>query len=446
MKFVAINEVAAAFERPTDTEAKPDASALLRALLDVTSWKKMVHFLRLFAEYGMACDRSMSDIRSDIESWNQDIDREISREENDSNNSEKKLSEQFVDYYLHQIEASFDWLLAESERSPYYPESLIGFFDFRDNPEAALQEAYERVEKPPLSYGLSGNLERFINNDDSIDLLDRLFIYDCDDDVAFIEFEDILRLRRILIAVMQCAAIADDEENSDGLFEVECSKTACHITLPFLPADVEPYMNHFPSVPSQIMSISDTVCYTEERIKNDTEVYATWISADVSEGTITPDIAHDMRRMFCAAFACTMLFLSDGIEYINSRHKFIKDNPKEWYFTLDHGIELKPVGDDFYLNDFDPVIFKYIKGLVTGRNIALCPICGMPVDTSKQRGSDAVYCSNSHKTMAKNRRRDSAIAMCAAGIPVEDAIKSIGEQYADSIRKWYRESPRKPAD
>lgn len=68
----------------------------------------------------------------------------------------------------------------------------------------------------------------------------------------------------------------------------------------------------------------------------------------------------------------------------------------------------------------------------------LCAHCGRAFIDMKSRGNEALYCSRSCNTKASNKRRDLARQYKAAGVPVERAIKEIGEKYTESIRGWYK--------
>lgn len=84
--------------------------------------------------------------------------------------------------------------------------------------------------------------------------------------------------------------------------------------------------------------------------------------------------------------------------------------------------------------------------LVLAGKVALCPVCGAPVVIRDGRGRfSRTICSDSCKTLASKQRRTQAISLAAQNVPVEEAIERIGEEYADSIRRWYDEAHAVPA-
>ncbi|MBQ9001022.1 MAG: hypothetical protein IJ087_04135 [Eggerthellaceae bacterium] len=78
--------------------------------------------------------------------------------------------------------------------------------------------------------------------------------------------------------------------------------------------------------------------------------------------------------------------------------------------------------------------------------VALCPVCGSPVLVRDLRGRKPreVY-SDTCKTVASNQRRATAMALAMDNVPVEDAIRIIGEEYEASVRKWYSQTTAIPA-
>jgi hypothetical protein len=83
-------------------------------------------------------------------------------------------------------------------------------------------------------------------------------------------------------------------------------------------------------------------------------------------------------------------------------------------------------------------LFLAIAELAVADTVHLCPVCKIPV-IEKRVGDRETYCSNSCKTKANNNRRDKAHTMAAAGIPIEQAVETIGGN-ASTIKRWYKEA------
>lgn len=100
-------------------------------------------------------------------------------------------------------------------------------------------------------------------------------------------------------------------------------------------------------------------------------------------------------------------------------------------------VERKVVEPLWWVVDlYDEAINLIIEG-----KVSLCPVCGSPVLIKDFRGRKSkLVCSDSCKTKASNQRRETAYQCAASGIPVEEAIARIGEEYEGSVRKWYAEA------
>lgn len=100
-------------------------------------------------------------------------------------------------------------------------------------------------------------------------------------------------------------------------------------------------------------------------------------------------------------------------------------------------VKRKVVEPPWWVTDlYDEAIDLILEG-----KVSLCPVCGSPVLIKDFRGRKSkLVCSDSCKTRASNQRRETAYQCAASGIPLEEAISRIGEEYARSVRKWYAEA------
>ena len=88
---------------------------------------------------------------------------------------------------------------------------------------------------------------------------------------------------------------------------------------------------------------------------------------------------------------------------------------------------------------FEEIYDEALKAILNNQ-VTLCPVCGSPVLVKDRRGrKPKEICSNTCKTIASKRRRETAIGYAMSGKPIEDAISKLGEEYASSIRRWYSE-------
>ena len=86
--------------------------------------------------------------------------------------------------------------------------------------------------------------------------------------------------------------------------------------------------------------------------------------------------------------------------------------------------------------------YRQVAYLAADNSLRLCAYCGKPVLADRSRGNEAMYCSRTCNTKASAQRRETAYALAASGVPVEEAIDRIGKRYERSIRRWYEESRR----
>lgn len=107
-------------------------------------------------------------------------------------------------------------------------------------------------------------------------------------------------------------------------------------------------------------------------------------------------------------------------------------------FSLDHG---------FFTNENKfPVLwfeelYEAAVSLILNNKIALCSVCGSPILVLDSRGrKPREMCSATCKTIASNQRREQTIALFAKGLPLEQIVKEIGEDYRSSILRWCNEA------
>lgn len=85
-------------------------------------------------------------------------------------------------------------------------------------------------------------------------------------------------------------------------------------------------------------------------------------------------------------------------------------------------------------------MYRQAANLAAVNSVKLCPYCGKPLLSDKSRGNEAMYCSRSCNTKASTQRRETAYALAASGVPLEEAINRIGDRYEQSVRRWYQEA------
>lgn len=82
-------------------------------------------------------------------------------------------------------------------------------------------------------------------------------------------------------------------------------------------------------------------------------------------------------------------------------------------------------------------IWYEVGTMVDGRErIKTCKVCNRPLMPKRRSG----YCSPTCKTQATNKRREAAIKYAVLGVPIDEAVREIGEKYRLSIEKWYAET------
>ena len=84
------------------------------------------------------------------------------------------------------------------------------------------------------------------------------------------------------------------------------------------------------------------------------------------------------------------------------------------------------------------VIAQAAKEILLDDDVILCEVCSRPVLTNKDRGTPSKICRvGSCKTTASARRKTRVEQLAASGVPVEDAVSELGEQYRQSIERWF---------
>ncbi len=84
------------------------------------------------------------------------------------------------------------------------------------------------------------------------------------------------------------------------------------------------------------------------------------------------------------------------------------------------------------------VIAQAAKKILLDDDVILCEVCSRPVLTNKDRGTPSKICRvGSCKTTASARRKTRVEQLAASGVPVEDAVSELGEQYRQSIERWF---------
>lgn len=135
--------------------------------------------------------------------------------------------------------------------------------------------------------------------------------------------------------------------------------------------------------------------------------------------------------------------LNAGIDFAN-QERFAFGNAmvedfKPYRFTPERGFEKCRLS---YQGLWVEALLEEAVRLTLEGKVTLCTMCHTPVLIKDFRGKKIrEVCSNACKTQLSRARREKAIAYAASGAPVEYAIEQIGEEYADSVRKWYAEAP-----
>ena len=106
-------------------------------------------------------------------------------------------------------------------------------------------------------------------------------------------------------------------------------------------------------------------------------------------------------------------------------------------FSLEKGFGL--AGDKFDFTRWQDELTEAVEAVVVSGRVILCPYCGTPIITKGEKDRTE-YCCDSHKAAASKQRRERAIALCLHGESIENAIEAIGEKYAGSIARWYKEA------
>lgn len=146
-------------------------------------------------------------------------------------------------------------------------------------------------------------------------------------------------------------------------------------------------------------------------------------------------------RLLCGELVTIDLGRIQNVDVGDYYHHYV-DEPDPFItstFSLEQGFS-HPRDDGSFLR-WQIALFDVVEKAIFDGRIALCPVCGTPIVT-RSTLSRTEYCCESHKTAASKRRRQTAHILYASGIPLEDAVAQIGEDYRTSIERWYAEAQR----
>lgn len=123
----------------------------------------------------------------------------------------------------------------------------------------------------------------------------------------------------------------------------------------------------------------------------------------------------------------------DGYPFLMPRYD--DEDFDEFRFELGKGFKpnRKKLEDFWFWTLFDEA-----KRLIVENKVSLCPVCGAPVLIKDLRGRKSKeMCSDSCKTTASKNRREHTLDLAKSGVPIEEALGIIGEEYESSVKKWY---------
>lgn len=134
------------------------------------------------------------------------------------------------------------------------------------------------------------------------------------------------------------------------------------------------------------------------------------------------------QEMAANIFTSFMNSLFEGnAETMYSGNIFKVEQTRRGFRVLDHPGPLRDM-------------YRQCAYLAADKSLRLCAYCGKPVLADRSRGNEAMYCSRTCNTKASAQRRETAYALAASGVSIEEAIERIGDRYEQSIRRWYKES------
>lgn len=384
MKLIAMNETSAVFvadeKRGLTASAvivkKPDIHALLKALVAVKNWKTMIKFLDLFASFNMACDDEFT-------------------------------------------------LVDEEDYS--YKESL---FDF-------IQLKY--IDSLGASCSLPGSCGDAAFQRDLIYLTPSFLTENLGARVFFLELGQVDRLRKFLDGLLRYGAIGNGCKDAFGFVDLQEIKVSSlfggepeGFYYSFVPSFEREFCGGYVDDFEQF----DDVTLFDVPSNFDIDSYFGYEEKPVLLYKERKLSISKIKQEICGRFACGVL---------NARPALIPRTdleywPETYSYSIRDGIFLNPEPEFDSDYDLDISLGEYAFQAIVNHHVSLCPNCGKPVITSKSHGVEAAYCSRSCITTANKQRRDTAIKYAASGKSVQIAIKKIGEEYADSVRRWYVET------
>ena len=414
MMFVALNENIAAFV-PGGINRDADPRAALNKLMSVNSWRLLIEFLK-----NEGCNELFA----------------------------KREAEPLVDRANHDVDGERDRFSHED----YYFDELMG------------------------------SLKARIDKDDTIDYLDDLTRADllAQGDVYELYIPELLSYASDIAGLLTLAAVALGAQPPDDLVsDFTFDKVECDFDETFMPGvdemvdklfgkhgpvaimnlnmkywpetDYGPYMNDAPVTYKLFSSVLED--FKRER-EAGIMACRSYFGPDHNGEDQDYDLffydtsrysREEAIRMLCAMIVVHTAgdtTLTPAYEEDMPFHHAYADEPElDGYpqFSLDEGFRHPKTNTGF--KRWQLAVQEVAEGAIYDGRVTLCPICGTPIITKSDK-SRIEYCCESHKTVASKRRRQRAHQLYQMGVPMEDAITEIGDAYATSVKKWYREAER----
>lgn len=332
---------------------------------------------------------------------------------------------------------------------------------------------------------LKGDLQKEIDKHFELDYLDKLVLEDLEGELVYqLYLPELLDFQQIVCRFLRYAAVALGAQPEDSMFEVIDSgllfgedwiknNLGCEVgdlvTLGFpesfigaghnaiLPdyafdggifdhlsgysryqlvinseREYGKYTDGFP------FSIDDVIYqYAEITTQVDDDCYDSEFYLTVS---FMDDVDEALARKLLAGRAIEAL-MNSGLDFIDQR-QFVMPTHDDaefdgYTFDVQKGFSRNTSSIQEWWVD---ALFHAAFDLVVSGGVSLCPVCKAPVLIRDRRGRKAKQvCSDTCKTKASVNRREAAYRCAMSGVLLEEAIESIGREYACSVKRWYAE-------
>lgn len=348
-----------------------------------------------------------------------------------------RTTKDVIDFVLDTPASFFKDIVYVASPTPILENDLVRYepeHAFRGNVLGLVERNYPDVEILDTLVVKSGELGTYVDNNLLAEPRDDEPIYAnalyppkrfCE-----IHFSTIETLILNVQAVLRMAAIANGEQPLNGLERVplKCNVPAVAIDTGL---SISSDMNRIPA-----QHPSYKTYFTEKEAKE--------LKAELAEMGIR-DLCHIYHGKGRGSIFLYPEGMSDQEMAANILTSFMNS-------LFEKGSQLMFVGNTFKVEQTSkgfrvvdcpwPLrdMYRQVANLAADNSVKLCPYCGKPLLSDKSRGNEAVYCSRSCNTKASTQRRDTAYALAASGVALEEAIERIGGRYEQSIRRWYQEA------